>query len=85
MGRPIIATNVTGCRDIVVNGVNGFLCRPRDAEDLANKIRDMVILPNHDRREMGLKGRKMIIEQFDEKIIIEKIFNRIETVLNPTY
>jgi len=82
MGRPIIATDVTGCREVVDHGVNGYLCKARDANDLAGKMKDMLELPTNERREMGLKGREKIEQHFDEKIIVGKIVNRIESVLN---
>ena len=82
MGRPIIATDVTGCREVVEHGVNGYLCKEKDANDLAEKMRDVIKLSCHDRKKMGLKGRKKMEDNFNEKIIVEKIVNRIENVLN---
>jgi glycosyltransferase involved in cell wall biosynthesis len=82
MGRPIIATDVTGCREVVDHGVNGYLCKEKDANDLAEKMRDVIKLSCHDRKKMGLKGRKKMEDNFNEKIIVEKIVNRIENVLN---
>jgi len=81
IGRPIIATDVTGCREVVEHGVNGYLCKARDADDLAQKMRDMVKLSIDERREMGQRGRKKIEENFDEKIVVQKIVNRIESIL----
>ena len=83
MGRPIIATNVTGCREVVEHGVNGYLCKARDANDLAEKMKDMIKLSMDERREMGLRGRKKMEENFNEKSVVQKIVNRIESVLNP--
>ena len=82
MGRPILATDVTGCREIVEDGVNGYLCKARNASDLAEKMKDMIKLSLHERREMGLKGREKIEREFDEQIIVQKIVNRIQSVLN---
>ncbi len=82
MGRPIIATDVTGCREVVEHGVNGYLCKARDATDLAERMKDMIALSIGDRQEMGLKGREKMEQHFDEKIIVEKIVNRIESFLN---
>ena len=82
MGRPIIATDVTGCREVVNHGVNGYLCKAKDVIDLAEKMKDMIKLSTDERREMGLRGRKKMEKNFDEKIIVEKIINRIESVLN---
>jgi len=82
IGRPIIATDVTGCREVVDHGVNGYLSKAKDASDLAEKMKDMIRLSVDERREMGLRGRKKIEQNFDEKIILQKIVNRIESVLN---
>jgi len=82
MGRPIIATDVTGCREVVEHGVNGYLCKARDANDLADKMKDMLKLSLNERREMGLKGRKKMEEDFDEKNVVKKIVSRIESMLN---
>ena len=84
MGRPIIATDVTGCREVVDHGVNGYLCKVRDASDLAEKMKNMIKLSIDERREMGLRGRKKMKENFDEKLIVQKIINQIENVLNST-
>jgi glycosyltransferase involved in cell wall biosynthesis len=83
MGRPIIATDVTGCRDVVEHGVNGYLCRARDANDLAEKMKDMIILSTNERQQMGLKGREKMEQNFDEKIVVQKIVDRIKSFLNP--
>ena len=82
MGRPIIATDVTGCREVVEHGMNGYLCKARDANDLAEKMKDMIKLSMDERREMGLRGRKKMEENFNEKSVVQKIVNRIESVLN---
>jgi glycosyltransferase involved in cell wall biosynthesis len=82
IGRPIIATDVTGCREVVDHSVNGYLCKERDANDVSEKMKDMINLSTDERREMGLKGRKKMEENFDEKSVVQKIVNRIESVLN---
>ncbi len=82
IGRPIIATDVTGCREVVDHGVNGYLCKERDTNDVTEKMKDMINLSTDERREMGLKGRKKMEENFDEKFIVQKIVNHIESVLN---
>ena len=82
MGRPIVATDVTGCREVVEHGANGYLCKPWDATDLADKMKDFLKLSLNERTEMGLRGREKMEREFDEKIIVERIVNRIERVLN---
>lgn len=82
MARPIVTTDSVGCRDVVDDGVNGFLCTPRDALDLANKMHEIAKLTDSERHEMGLRGRKKVARQFDEKIVIEKYLTAIESILN---
>ena len=84
MGRPIIATDVTGCREVVDHGVNGYLCKARDANDLAEKMKDMIKLSINERQEMGLRGWEKVEKEFEENFFVEKIVNRIESVLNVT-
>ena len=84
IGRPIIATNVPGCREVVEHGVNGYLCKVKDVNDLVEKIKDMIKLSINDRRGMGLRSRKKIEQNFDERILVKKIISRIEGVLNVT-
>ena len=82
MGRPIVATDVTGCREVVEHGVSGYLCKVKDANDLADKMKNVIKLSIDERREMGLRGRKKMEENFNEKSVVQKIVNRIESVLN---
>lgn len=72
MSRPVITTDWVGCRDVVDDGVNGYLCKPRDATDLAMKMKQMLMLPSTVRAEMGCQGRKKIEREFDEQLVIRK-------------
>lgn len=78
MARPIIATDAVGCRDIVDDQVNGLLCRVRDAEDLAEKMVQMINIPSEHRLEMGRAGRRKVEAQFDEKAVIQKYLDMID-------
>jgi glycosyltransferase involved in cell wall biosynthesis len=81
MEKPIITTDSVGCRDAVEDGVNGFLCRPRDINDLAEKMRLMATLSSRERRRMGKAGRQKMIREFDESFVIKRY---IETVAQIT-
>ncbi|HYG02270.1 MAG TPA: glycosyltransferase family 4 protein [Chryseosolibacter sp.] len=70
--RPIIATNVPGCNNVVTHGYNGLLCNLKDAEDLADKMRDMASLSAEVRSEFGRNGRIKMEAEFDESIVIKK-------------
>lgn len=82
MAKPLIATDVTGCRDIVEHGVNGLLCKVKSGTDLAEKMKKMMSFSNEEREEMGKKGREKMIKEFDKKIVIQKYLEAIEEVLH---
>ncbi len=62
-GRPIVATDVAGCREIVHDEHNGLLVRPRDAVALADALRRLIENPS-DRQRMGLRGREIVMTEF---------------------
>jgi len=80
MGRPIITTDAVGCRDVVSDGVNGFLCKERDAEDLAEKMERMLSLSSEERSKMGQRGRVKMEVEFDEQIVINKYLAAIDDI-----
>jgi glycosyltransferase involved in cell wall biosynthesis len=82
MARPLIATDVTGCRDIVEDGVNGLLCKVKSGKDLAEKMKTMMNLSASEREKMGQRGREKMIREFDKKIVIQKYLETIEEVLH---
>jgi glycosyltransferase involved in cell wall biosynthesis len=81
MAKPIVTTDVPGCREVVDEGQTGFLCRVRDHLDLAEKMRRMVMLPEESRLRMGRKGREKMIRQFDERIVIGKYLEVVEEIV----
>lgn len=72
MAKPIITTDAVGCREVVDDGVNGYLCEVRDVNDLAAKMHAMLGLTVAERAAMGAAGRKKMELEFDEKIVIGK-------------
>jgi glycosyltransferase involved in cell wall biosynthesis len=82
MERPLIATDVPGCRDVVENGANGYLCIVRDASSLAGAMKRLAELPAERRIAMGRQGRRMVEERFSEEIVIRAYLDVLAT-LNP--
>lgn len=78
--KPIVATNVAGCTNVVKDNVNGLLCKVKDAKDLADKLEEMANLPDNRVEEMGDASRKMVEERFDEKIVIDSYLNTISSL-----
>jgi len=80
IGRPIVTTDAIGCRDVVDDGVNGFLCNIRHSEDLAEKMIQMMKLSATERLAMGLAGRAKMEREFDEKIVISQYLEVVKTM-----
>lgn len=82
MARPIVTTDSVGCRDVVDDGVNGYLCKPKDASDLADKMERIVSMSPAEREAMGQRGREKVERQFDEEIVIRKYLEAIEIAIS---
>ncbi|MGX4668314.1 glycosyltransferase family 4 protein [Cerasibacillus sp. JNUCC 74] len=77
-GRPIITTNRSGCKEIVDNGVNGYIVEPRNSNDLIEKIEKFLKLSLEEKRKMGLAGRKKVEKEFDRQIVVDAYVNQIQ-------
>lgn len=75
--RPIITTDRAGCREVVVDGVNGFVVKQKDSQDLIEKIERFLSLSYEEKRNMGLAGRDKVEKEFDRNIVINKYFEEI--------
>lgn len=62
-GRPIVATDVPGCREIVRDGENGYLVPERDSKKLASALRRLIESPSL-RLDMGMRGREIALAEF---------------------
>jgi glycosyltransferase involved in cell wall biosynthesis len=78
MARPMVATDVPGCRDLVADGENGFLCPLRSPDLLAAAMDKMLRLSPADRAEMGLKARKRVEREFDESLVVDAYLEALQ-------
>jgi glycosyltransferase involved in cell wall biosynthesis len=72
MARPLIAADAPGCRDVVRDGVNGYLCAVRDAASLADAMRRMIALPPEARAALGAAGHGIAEAEFAEGIVVAR-------------
>jgi len=72
LGKPIITTNSVGCKEAVVDGLNGYLCEPRSLESLISTLDKFIQLPSDKKMVMGDNSRLRAVKEFDEKIVINK-------------
>lgn len=70
--RPIITSNIHGCKESVIDKSTGFLCEKQNSEDLYLKMKKFTGLSYQERKEMGLAGRKLMEEKFDKQKVVEK-------------
>jgi len=78
MGRPLVATDVSGCRELVLPGVSGLLCKTEDAVDLASAMEKLYLMPSEERTTMGIKGRELMLSTYDDPIILSLYRQRID-------
>jgi galacturonosyltransferase len=80
-GRPVITTNRSGCREIVDDGVNGFLVEPKNSIDLIEKIEKFIKLSYEEKRNMGLAGRAKVEKEFDRQIVVNAYLDEINKII----
>jgi glycosyltransferase involved in cell wall biosynthesis len=81
MCKALIATDVAGCRDLVRDGVNGYLCKKKDGTDLADKMEKYYALSPDARRQMGIEGRNGVLQHFTREIIAGIYLDKIREFL----
>lgn len=79
--RPIITTNRSGCREVIEDGINGYVVKEKNSADLIEKIEKFLSLGYDQKKEMGLKGREKVEREFDRNIVVEKYLDEL-TELN---
>jgi glycosyltransferase involved in cell wall biosynthesis len=80
MGRPLVATDVPGCREVVRNGVNGLLVPARDAVALAEAIESLLKNPKL-RAEFGAASRRLAEERFSDQRVVDCILDLYRALL----
>ena len=79
--RPVITTNIPGCKEIVDDGITGFLVKPRDSNDLIIKLEHFILLPYHEKVAMGLAGRKKVESQFNRNIVVGEYMKAVKKAI----
>lgn len=80
MKKPVVATDIPGCKESIEHGKNGILVPPKNSEKLAEAI--IYLLSNPERaKELGRAGRKKIEQEFDEKVVFERVVKEYERLL----
>ena len=77
MSKPIIATDQVGCREVVDDGINGFLCPSRNIAELIERMERIILMEDDARYQMGWQGRQKVIKEFEEQLIIMKYLKKL--------
>lgn len=80
MGRPLIATDVPGCREVVHAGLNGLLCDPRDYKSLATQMENVLKMTPEKLYKFTQVSRELVQEQFDENLVIEAYLRVLQKI-----
>lgn len=76
-GRPVMATNVPGCKETFDDGISGIVFEAKDAYAIVQAIRKLLEMSNESREEMGKQGRKKVENEFDRNIVINEYIKAI--------
>lgn len=77
-GRPVITTDVPGCKETVDDGITGYLCEARSAKNLTEKVERFINLPYEAKKTMGVAARKKVEREFDRQIVIDAYLKTIK-------
>jgi glycosyltransferase involved in cell wall biosynthesis len=82
LGLPLIATKVSGCKELIDDGVTGFLCEPKSSSSLAASILHMLELSKQDRVKMGQRGREKMQAQFSSQLVYSEYVSALARCIN---
>jgi glycosyltransferase involved in cell wall biosynthesis len=71
-GLPVVTTNVGGIPETITDGKDGYMCQPFNEVQFSQRILQLLEHPT-DAEEMGKKARKLIVERFDWRLVVQKV------------
>lgn len=75
--RPIITTDRSGCREVIDDGINGFIVKQKNSKDLIKIIEKFLFLPYSKKIQMGIAGRKKVESTFNRQIVVDAYVNEL--------
>lgn len=81
-GRPVVASDIPGCRETFEEGVSGFGCKAKNVQSLVEALEKMILLSNEERAQMGQKGRERVEKIFDRNIVVNAYLDEIKKATN---
>lgn len=79
--RPVLASNIPGCKEGIEDAVTGFLFEARSAQAMEDAIRKFLSLSQEERKEMGLRGREKMVREFERSQVVQAYLEEIGQVI----
>lgn len=76
-GKPVITSDIPGCREAVIDGLSGYLCESQNIDSLYNAMKKFVCLTYEEKKAMGLAGRRHMEKEFDKNKVVENTILRL--------
>lgn len=77
MAKPLIVSDAPGCKDVVIHGKTGFLCKVKNRDSLAAAMELIINQSKQKRVDMGVAGRNLVLQKFDERVVIKKYIDML--------
>lgn len=81
-GRPVITTNVPGCRETIDDGKTGLLVEAKNARSLCDAVERFITIPYNQKVIMGQEARKKVEREFDRQIVVKEYLNELSLIAN---
>jgi galacturonosyltransferase len=78
--RPILASNVPGCKEIVEHQVTGYLFEKQSVSALIGVLNRFLLLTEDDKLKMGVLARKKIIKEFEKSIVVASYIEEVQLI-----
>ncbi len=79
-GRPVLAGNISGCKETFVDGVSGFAFETKNIQSLVEAMEKFISLSYNERKNMGIAGRRWVEEKFDRNIVLQAYRDELGTL-----
>ena len=83
IGKPIIATHTAGCRELIIEGKNGYFCEVKSAESLAQAMQKILESSSQELVDMGMFGRQIVEKRCSQEIVIKAYMEKIVQLTQP--
>jgi glycosyltransferase involved in cell wall biosynthesis len=81
-GRALIASNIPGCRETVVEGKNGYIFEAKNTNSLVEQIEKFINLTYEEKKKMGVNSREKVEKEFDRNIVVKAYMKKIDQICN---